>query len=317
MLPEWLTRPPAGPVPRPAGRRVRRRSFLAATLAAVQAFLADALGNGPVEGGRDGGWLARADPRGKVTGVLLLLLAAALAREARTLLALHLLAVALALSTGLPVGRLLRRVWIGIPLLTAAIALPATLSWVRPGEPLLWLWRVGEEVRLGPLALPGELAVTRQGVQGALVLVLRTGTSLGYLFLLTWTTRFSGICRGLRALGVPPLFVAILAMTHRYLVVLVQLLEELFTARRARPGAVAGAAGARPAQAFVAGAIGVLLHRSEVLTREVHEAMVARGFRGEVRLYARPNRSRPWLLPLLAGLVGAVAVLSERLPGGG
>lgn len=328
MVPRWLTGAPAGALPCPCGRRGRRRSYLEATLDTARGFLADALGGGPVGGGWAAGWLGRVDPRAKVTGVMIFLVAAGLVREPRSLLGLHLVAVLLAASAGLPVGRYLRRTWIGIPLLTALVALPATLSWVRPGEPVVWIWRGAADLAAGPFHLPGELAVTRQGLRAGLVLVLRTATSLSYVLLLTWTTRWNGICRGLRALGVPPLLVAILTMTHRYLVVLVQLVEELFTARRARPGAVAGRAGVRSGQAFVAGTVGVLLHRSEVLAGEVYEAMRARGFRGEVRLLpdavaGRTGRADPgtprwlgrWLFPALAALLGVAAVLGERVAG--
>lgn len=305
MVPPWL-RPgvQVGP-PCPCGRRGRRRNFLEATLDATRGFLADMLGGERGGGEWAGGWLGQVGGRAKLAGALALLVATGLAHRPLTLAALHLLAAATAVSAGLPLGRYLRRVWIGVPLLTAAMMVPATLSWVTGGEPALWLWR------------GGNLALTEQGLLAALRAVLRTGTSVGYVLLVTWTTPWRDIYRALGALGVPRVFVALLMMTHRYMVVLVQLAEDLFLARRARPGPVSGRAGARGGRDLVAGAAGVLLHRAHVLAGEVEEAMRARGFRGELRLLSGPRPGRiDWLLPAGTAFIALVTVLGDRLSGG-
>ncbi len=271
MVPAWLTEEAPSPTPKPCGRRGRRGGFLERTLEATGRFLGDLLG-GAAGGEQATGWLARLDGRTKLGGVALLLAGTSLATEARTLAFIHALILALAASTGLPVAHLLRRVWIGVPLITGLLALPAAVSWVTPGEPL---WRLG-----------GGLALTRQGLEGCVLLVLRTATSLAAVLLLTWTTRWTEVWRGLRLLGVPPLFVAILAMAHRYLIVLVQLLDQMFLARRARPGAVRGGGREvmRRNRGFAVAAAGILLWRAQDVAEGVYDAMRARGFRDYARL---------------------------------
>ncbi|HEY8450604.1 MAG TPA: cobalt ECF transporter T component CbiQ, partial [Bacillota bacterium] len=204
-------------------------------MAAVGSFLGDVLGVGP-NAGRRQGWLGRADPRAKVVGVLALLLAVASASHLPTLLTLHAGALALAASSRIGLGRYARRVWIGFPLITALIALPATLSWITPGDPVIWIWRgsAGVEGHAGRLA--EGVAITAQGLRAATLLVLRSATAVAYALLLSWTTPWPNLYWGLRSVGVPSLMTAILAMTHRYLVVLAELLQDLYWARKARPG---------------------------------------------------------------------------------
>ncbi|MDI3317549.1 MAG: CbiQ family ECF transporter T component [Bacillota bacterium] len=286
-LPHWL-RGAAAPEEAPpvAGRRMGGQRFAEKTVEAARAFLVDMLGGGPAGGELGGGWLARVDARWKLVGLFALVLLVGLVHQVPALLALQLLAAVLAASSGLAVGRFLRRVWLGLPLLTAVTVLPAATSWVTPGEPLLRLWGAAgaAPLRLGPVALPGALALTRPGVEGALLLLLRVGDSLAFALLLSWTTRWSELGRGLRALRVPGLLVTLLTMSQRYLVVLAGLVEELFLARRARPVAPppAGVAGAtrsaRAGQRFVAAAATVLLLRSQQVAEEVYLAMKARGY---------------------------------------
>ena len=92
------------------------------------------------------------------------------------------------------------------------------------------------------------------------------------------TTRFGCLLAGLRKLKVPVIFVDMLALTYRYLFVLV---EEVQRLRRA-----AAARGYRPrwlGQAVLVGRlIGQLFVRSYERAERVYGAMVQRGFNGQM-----------------------------------
>jgi cobalt ECF transporter T component CbiQ len=213
-----------------------------------------------------GGLLQRLDPRVKVIGLLLLVVAAATARSLAVMGALFVLAVALAHFSHVPIRRLATRVWLGVLGFTGLIALPAIF--VTPG--LVWL-------RLPLLDWP----ITMQGVKAALYLLVRVETATTLSALLILTTPWMHVLKALRVLRVPVVFVVILGMTYRYIFVLLQTAADMFEARRSRlVGKLRGAEQRQLASASV----GVLLGKSLQLSSEVYLAMLARGYRGEVYL---------------------------------
>lgn len=232
---------------------------------------------------RSPGLLQRLDPRGKIVAFIGFLVLVSFLHHAGSLLLLYAFSLWLGRQSRLPLGLLLRRVWLTVPLFTAAVALPAALNLVHPGEPLLVLWRT-------PF-----LAVTKPGALSALLLVLRVGVAVAFVTLLTLTTRWNDLLGALRVLWVPAPFVMVLAMTYRYLAVLAQAATDLFLARRSR---TVGRASRSVERRFLGGAAGALFGKTYALTQEVHQAMLSRGWTGTPRA-VRPLRlarvDRLWL----------------------
>ena len=242
----------------------RRRAFgerLAQRLAQAVGYVLDA----EDLAARDG-FLQRLDPRVKVLGALALIVSGVLSHRLGVVAGLFVLAVLLALVSRIAVIRLCRPLWISVLLFTGAIALPAIV--VVPGDALWQLPLLG-------------WTVTLQGLRSAAFLVVRAETSATLGLLLIATTPWPHVLKALRTLGVPLVVVAILAMTQRYIVVLLQNAAQLFAARRSR--LVAPLSGAQQRQ-MASAAAGVLLAKALALASEVHLAMVARGYRGEVFL---------------------------------
>lgn len=304
-LPDWLHRPAlhesgAGGAngvkadARPANR------YLARTLAEVAGNSAVAL-NGETWA-RQAGYLQRLDPRAKVLTVFGLIGVTTCLHRPLTLLCLYGLTLGLAAVSRLPLGLLLKRVWLSVPLFVGALTLPAALNTVTPGRELLLIWP------------HPHLAFTAPGLLLALILTLRVGVAVSLATLLTLTTAWNDLLRALRALGAPRLFLVVLAMTYRYTIVLLQSAGEMFTARLSR---TVGRATNSQGRRFVGASIGALFGKSLTLAEEVHAAMVSRGFTGEVRTLARPRWRLADSLWALAMLLVAVAALGgERLWGG-
>ncbi|HLV80196.1 MAG TPA: cobalt ECF transporter T component CbiQ, partial [Chthonomonadaceae bacterium] len=240
------------------------------------------------------GLLQRVDPRAKALSCLALIAAVAVVTRPPTLLALAALTLALGARSGLSPGRLARRVWLPALFFIGSLALPAALDTVTPGRALLVLSR------------QPYLAVTAPGLEAAAVLVLRVGVAVSFAALLALTTRWSELLSALRALPIPRLFLHVLAMTYRYLTVLLQAAADMFVARRSR---AAGRASGTQGRAFLGVSIGALFGKTLALSEEVHAAMLARGFRGEMHTLAERRwraRDTVWLLGAL--LVAALAI---------
>jgi cobalt ECF transporter T component CbiQ len=292
--PAWLLRPEAGLCPCGRSGRRTRGSYVVRTLEGGTRLLRHALFAEDLAA-RDG-LLQRVEAPAKLAGIGALVVAAALVHTPMVLGVLVLLALALAAASHVPLRSFVARAWLAVPAATALIALPATLNLVTPGRDVL---------PLGSWA-GHHVAVTGAGLTTAARLVLRVAASTSLVLLLTLTTPWTSLLAALRSWRVPKLFVAVLAIAHRYLFHLLGSVTEMFTARRAR---AAGPEDGRAGRAFVAASAGALLGRAHALSEEVHQAMLARGWSGEVRVL-RAARVRALDVAMAAcGLVLAAGVV--------
>jgi cobalt/nickel transport system permease protein len=266
---------PAVASPRDAAPSARRRSYLAATLAALGGFVLREWTSDNVAA--RAGLLQRVDPRVKLVSLLAFVVLSALATHLVTLLALFAVVVCLVVASRIGLRLFAVRAWLVVPLFTAVVALPAVTSWVTPGHAVVTIWG-GADVNLGPWHLPGTLAVTAPGLLVATRLLLRVTCAVSFAVLLTLTTRWNDLLHALRAVGVPRMFVVVLAMAYRYVHLLVRMTQEMVVARRSR---TVGSASAAENRRFLGAAVATLFGKSQATSEQVYGAMVARGYRGE------------------------------------
>jgi cobalt/nickel transport system permease protein len=267
--PDWLLRPELARSTgcRPGTRR--RVSFVEKTVTGGANLLRQVLTGEDVAARR--GVLQRLDARVKVVALLALLIGVGLLHHLPTLLAAYGSTLVLATRSGLPLRFFLKRVWLFVPVFTGLVVLPATLSIVTPGPVVLTLWHWHGTAH--GLSAPGLTA-------GALV-TARVATSVSLAVLLTLTTPWSRLLAGLRVLGVPRFFLLVVAMAYRYVFLLLGIVTERYEARQART--IARTRHDGTARHFLAASAGALFGKAGHLSEEVHQAMVARGYRGEAR----------------------------------
>jgi cobalt/nickel transport system permease protein len=242
-------------VPRQAGGLAR----LIAGLLAVMAHALEAERLATTDG-----LLQRLDPRLKIVGTLGLIITVVQARKLWVILALFAVGIGLAWLSHVSLRTLATRVWIGVLSFTGMMALPAIF--LVPGDTLYRL----------PLL---DWTMTAQGLGSAVYLVARVQTTATLALLLILCTPWTHVLKALRVLHVPTVLVVVLAMTHRYLFLLLRTAQDMFEARQSR--LVGRLKGADQRRLIAAGA-GVLLDKTLHLSHEVYLAMQSRGFRGDV-----------------------------------
>ncbi len=278
-------------VPQP-GRR-RRRSFVEKTIRSLLNVLQDALF--VEETAQSAGLLQRLDERVKLVGIGLLIVAAVASHRISVLIALLAAGLLLAVVSRIPVRVLAVKVWIGVLAFTGIIALPAIF--LTPGVTVL---------RLPVL----DWAVSYQGLRTAAFLILRGETAATFAALLVLCTIRTRLLRALRFFRIPAVLVAIVGMTYRYIFLFLQTAQDMFEAREVR---LIGALEPADRRRLAAANVGLLLGRSIQLSGEIHLAMQARGFRGDVRLLDDPSLgSKDWLgLAAFSGLAFAAIWLGR------
>jgi cobalt/nickel transport system permease protein len=197
------------------------------------------------------GPLHRLDARIKLVAALILVVAAVATPVAawRFFGAQGLLLAFLIGLSGIPTRALARR-WLGFVFLVGFLTVM-----VAPAHPLRAQYGVG--------------------IVAASILI-KSSLALLYIMVLAGVTPFPKLLTALRRLGVPLLLVATLQFMDRYRHVLLEELERMATARRARTFERRGAL----SWVLLTGLIGMLFLRTIERAERVHGAMVARGWQG-------------------------------------
>jgi len=214
----------------------------------------------------------RIDPRGKLVVTLAFIAAVVLTPFGSWLaygLFFTVIAVLIALSR-LPVSHFVKRSLVIIPFV---LLVAAFIPFFREGEVAgsynLWLWQV---------------SVTHSGLQVLWNIMAKAWLSILSLILLTSTTSFSNILKGLEQLMMPKVMVMIMSFMYRYIFLLT---DEVLRMKQARDSRNFGGGRKLWQIGTVGNMIGTLFIRSYERGERVYASMVARGFDGHVRTLER------------------------------
>ena len=130
------------------------------------------------------------------------------------------------------------------------------------------------------MVAPAPTASDRSGLAvEALSILIKNGLALATMLVLAGTTPFSALLTALRKLGVPLVLVATLQFMERYRFVLLDELDRMATARRARTFRRRWSL----SWSLMGGLIGMLFLRTFERAERVHGAMISRGWDGTIR----------------------------------
>ena len=268
----------------------KKHDFIGRSILSALAFLKDATLS--EEYANRKGFLQSLDPRFKTISFLLFLVTVVSLKSTVLISPFYLLCLILALLSGIPLRNFLLRTLFFIPLFSLFIVLPTLFSIVTPGEPV-WSFHV--------FGITG--IITRPGLDGAVLFVVRIATSVSLVVLLSVTTRHSELLKVLRVFGVPQLFVLTVSMCYRYLYLFATMVENIFTAVKSRVGVVSHQ---RQGQNVVAWNIANTWNRTTQMSEEVYMAMLSRGYTGEPRHLSKFHATpKDWLWLLCAVVICA------------
>ena len=142
---------------------------------------------------------------------------------------------------------------------------------------------LGRTLVILPFIILASLAAPWRGLHGLWILFVRAILCLILLILLTNTTRFVELLRGLRKLGCPQILVMNLSFLYRYLFVLT---EEAMRMKQARDCRRVGRAPVMKELKILSSMLGTLLIRSFERAERMYGAMQSRGFSGNFPVVA-------------------------------
>jgi cobalt/nickel transport system permease protein len=285
-----MTALPASAAATRANRKRLKPGFVEKTLADITGGIERSVFS--EENARRNGFLQRRDPRAKLLAFVALIIATGLSREWPVLAALYALALVAAAVSSVDMGLFVKRVWLGMGLFSAIVIFPS-------------IFFIGHQelfhVPLGTF----DLTVHRDGLVAALIFVLRVCASMSLAILLILTTKWADILKSLRVLRVPSVLVLVLAMTYRYIFLVLHTANAMFLARKSR---IVATTSGREQRWWVVSSMGVLMNRSLRMSEDVYQAMLARGFQGEMRtIDDHRMRAADWLLLAISLLTATAA----------
>jgi cobalt ECF transporter T component CbiQ len=239
------------------------------------------------------GLLQALDPRVRVVGLLALVLAVTLSRRLVVVVALFVLAVMIAVLSRVSIGTLAKRVRLVVLAFTGVIALPAIF--LTPGD---------------VLATFTGVHITAQGVASAALLIARVESAVTFTTVFILCTPWTQVLGALRSFRFPHEITVMLAMTHRYVFLLVETASQMFESHRSR---TVGRLPRAEQRRMAARTAGILLSKTIDLSNDVYLAMQSRGFCGELHTLADLRMKALDYVGLFAFLcAGIVAVWAGR-----
>jgi cobalt/nickel transport system permease protein len=216
------------------------------------------------------GFLQRCDARIKFLTIVVVVISALSTRSICAAGLLYLATIGLAFASAIPMKIFFKRTVLVVPLFSLFIIAPAIFRVVTPGDTLV-------DFKPGPF----DLTITRQGIDVAILFFIRVLTSVSLVVLLVLTTRHHILLKVLRILRVPKLFVMTIGMTYRYIYLLLDIIQNTFTAVKSRVGYISST---KTGRHIVTSNMAGLWLKSYRLQTQVYSAMLSRGYTGEPRI---------------------------------
>ena len=307
MIPDWMKEVNAGSCKCSAASH-GKKGFVGKTIDGIFGFLEESFLSESFS--KRHGLLQSLDPRAKLVSILAVIFATSLISNLWVLIFIYVLTLLFSHLSKIEVGFFIKRVWLFIPVFAGIIAVPMIFNVFLPGDPLYRLAYLGPGAHLGPFSLPESIFITKQGTMAAVIFTMRVATCVSAVVLLFLTTPQQVLFKSLRTVGVPKLYVLTLQMTYRYIFLFMELIREMYVAKKAR---TIKAGGLIDEQKWVGGRIGYTLIRSLSMSEKVHMAMMSRGFNGEVHIMQEfKMKNRDYLAGAVAISASLVLVLISQ-----
>ncbi len=249
-------------------------------------------------------FLQKIDARVKVLFLLLYVVIVSLKKDIAVQVIIGVFVFVLAAISRLNIIALYKRVLFWGLIFGFLVALPSAFNIITPGEILLPVLHLSKNYSLWVYHIPKEIGITKQGVDGVLMLTSRVMNSLALSLLVSYTTPFPEIIRALRLFKVPDAFLIIVTLSYKYIFIFAKTVEDMHLAKKSR---LARQVRNTDARRWIAGRFAFLFKKTQLRCEEIFKAMIGRGFSDNIRLYGfRKLNLRDWSTGIVLCVIAAL-----------
>ncbi len=238
-----------------------------------------------------GTWIRGVDARVKLIAVVIFIINATTLQDKTLLMITAFLLLGVSLLAGIAPVHLVKRLVLVLPFGGVMVSV---LPFVIPGEPV---WTL----QLGVL----KLVATREGWEAAVFPCLRMVTAFLGMAFLTSTTSLREIIHALNHLKFPRIFVLLIDFTVRYIAVVMDELNRMQTAGKARGFKPGRGLWDRHTVKTIGSMLAMLFLRSYERAERVYFAMLSRGYTGQYKCCGHCHRIKKLDLSFGAGMITA------------
>jgi cobalt/nickel transport system permease protein len=244
------------------------------------------------------------DARIKVLFLLFYIIIVSLKKDILPEALIGLFVFALAMISRLNIFSLYKRVLFFGFIFGFLIALPSAFNMITKGEIIFPIVHLSQPYRFWIYQIPEEIGLTKEGVNGVMMLTLRVMNSLALSLFILYTTPFPEIIRALKLLKVPDEFLMIITLSYKYMFIFAKTIEDMHLAKKSR---LVGQVSNTEARRWIAGRIAFIFKKTRQRCEEIFKAMQSRGFPGSIKIYSvRKLRTQDWITGVIFFLVGVL-----------
>ncbi|MGZ3595259.1 MAG: cobalt ECF transporter T component CbiQ [Syntrophales bacterium] len=245
--------------------------------------LSDMITTGYLTAGQDSGkgFFQKLDPRVKVIFLILFVFIVSLKTDILPETVITLFTFLLVVASRINIAQFYKKIAALTFIFGFLVVFPSAFNVVTPGELILPVIHLSHPYEFLIYHIPEEIGITRQGLDGVMMLCLRMMNSLAISFLVISTTPFHRVVKALQVFRVPQALLLVITLSYKYIFIFAKTVEGMYLARKSR---LVGIVRDDEARIWVAGRIAHMFRKSMSRYEEVFRAMVARGFAQEVRL---------------------------------
>jgi cobalt/nickel transport system permease protein len=244
------------------------------------------------------------DARIKVLFLLFYVIIVSLKRDILPEVLIGLFVFTLAVISRLNIFSLYKRVLFFGFIFGFLIALPSAFNMITKGEIIFPLIHLSKPYRFWIYQIPEEIGLTREGMNGVMLLTSRVMNSLALSFFVLYTTPFPEIIRALKLLKIPDGFLMIITLSYKYMFIFAKTIEDMHLAKKSR---LAGQVSNADARRWIAGRMAFIFKKIKLRYEETFKTMQSRGFSGSIKIYSvRKLRMHDWISGVILFLVGVL-----------
>jgi cobalt/nickel transport system permease protein len=178
------------------------------------------------------------------------------------LIILYTISISLIVLSRIPLSYYIKSIAF-IPLFTAIIALPY-IFYPFSQPPFIYKFSF--------------IGITYQGLRYSSILILRVTIAVSFMIIIYYGIGFQRLIGSLKVLKIPDIFLNMISFTYRYIFLIVSQVYDIFLSRKSKMCKSNKKIG-RKWQSYLLGHIFV---RSSVLSENMYNSMVSRGYTGEI-----------------------------------
>jgi len=245
------------------------------------------------------GFLQRMSTPIKIIFILSLVITVLLSHNIIIILIMYMISIIIGYISKVSIKEHIYRTWVFIPLFTLIIAVPALFNVITPGKELY-------NINL----YFTSISITYEGIIYFIQFTLRVATIISFLILLLLTTKWDDILIGLSQMHMPEIFIAVINMTYRYIILLIEMTYQMLMSRKSR---ILGKEGFRDMLNWGSEALGALFMKSYNLGNMIYLSMNSRGFQGKIIIDKQFNlRVRDYIILISVISFCITILLAER-----